>query len=107
MPLRPVKLSANRTMGVGEIINGFGSGIGVLPLIIVLQSIAASKALGRMNKYKVDTFQEIVALGLGNIFGSFFKAIPMTASFSRSAVNSSSGSQTPIAGLHLIHSCPC
>ena len=79
--------------------SGFGSGIGVLPLIIVLQSIAASKALGRLNKYKVDTFQEILALGLGNVFGSFFKAIPLTASFSRSAVSSSSGSKTPFTGI--------
>ena len=79
-------------------VSGFSSGIGVLPLIIVLQSIAASKALGRINRYKVDTFQEILALGFGNMFGSLFKAIPLTASFSRSAVSSSSGSKTPITG---------
>jgi len=98
-PLKAAKISANETISVGSMVSGFGSGIGVLPLIIVLQSIASSKALGRINRYKVDTFQEILALGLGNIFGSLFKAIPLTASFSRSAVCSSSGSKTPITGV--------
>eukprot|EP00795_Rhopilema_esculentum_P007163 gene7163-12824_t len=99
MPLKSIEISANKTLTVEQLITGFGSGIGVLPLIIVLQSVAASKALGRLNKYKIDTFQEIFALGLGNVFGSFFNSIPMTASFSRSAVNSSSGSRTPLAGV--------
>ena len=100
MPLKSIEISANETLTVEQLITGYGSGIGVLPLIIVLQSVAASKALGRLNKYKIDTFQEIFALGLGNVFGSFFNSIPMTASFSRSAVNSSSGSRTPIAGIY-------
>ena len=81
-------------------VQGFGSGIAVLPLMIIMKSIASSKGLGRINRYKVDTFQEILALGLGNIFASFFKAIPLTGCFARSAVSSSSGSKTPIAGLH-------
>ena len=93
-----MKINANETIGIGKMVSGFGSGIGVLPLIIVLQSIAASKALGRLNKYKVDDFQEIISLGLANIFGSFFKAFPMTTSFSRSAVNNSSGAMTPLSG---------
>ena len=97
--MKAAKISANETISVGTMISGFGAGVGVLPLIIVIQSIASSKALGRINRYKVDAFQEILALGLGNIFGSLFKAIPLTASFSRSAVNSSSGSKTPLAGI--------
>ena len=98
MPLKSVEVAGNRTLNVGDLVSGYGSGIGVLPLIIVMQSVAASKALGRMNKYKIDTFQEIIGLGAANLFGSFFGAIPMTASFSRSAINSSSGSKTPLAG---------
>lgn len=101
-PIRPISINANKTVSVSEMVSGFGTGIGVLPLIIVLQSIAASKALGRINKYKIDTFQEIIGLGFANLFASFFKAMPLTASFSRSAVQSASGSKTPIAGIHVL-----
>ena len=98
-PLKSVKISANETITIGEMVSGFGSGIAIVPLMITIKSIAASKALGRINGYKVDTFQEILALGLGNVFGSFFKAIPLTACFGRSAVSSSSGSKTPFTGI--------
>ena len=37
----------------------------------------------------VDASQEMVALGLCNIFGSFVQSMPTTGSFSRTAVNSS------------------
>ena len=37
----------------------------------------------------MDASQEMVALGLCNIFGSFVQSMPTTGSFSRTAVNSS------------------
>ena len=79
-------------------VDGFGAGIGIVSLIIVFVSLAISKTFGRINKYKVDVFQEILALGLCNVFASFFKAIPQSASFVRASVSSSSGSKTPITG---------
>eukprot|EP00794_Sanderia_malayensis_P014990 gene14990-16536_t len=98
-PLQSVKIDANKTLSVPDMISGFGSGLGVLPLIMVIQIVAAAKALGRKSQYKVDTFQEILALGAGNIFGSFFSSFPVTASFSRTAVSNMSGSKTPITGI--------
>jgi len=50
---------------------------------------------GRRNNYKVDPNQELLALGLANVLGSFVSAYPITASFSRSAVNGQSGVRTP------------
>ena len=97
--MKSVKISANETISISAMMSGFGSGIGVLPLIMVLQTIAVSKAFGRINRCKIDTFLEILAVGLGNVFGSLFKALPMTPGFGRSAVCSSSGSKTPVAGL--------
>ena len=100
-PLKSVKISANETITIGAMVSGFGSGVGVVCLVTVLQLIAASKTFGRINRYKVNVSQEIIALGLGNVFGSFFKAIPLTASFARSAVSNSSGSKTPFTGIAL------
>jgi len=46
---------------------------------------------------KTDSTQEMIAVGIGSIFGSFFGCIPQTASFSRSSVLSASGGQTQLA----------
>lgn len=47
----------------------------------------------------VDANQEMVALGLCNIFGSFSRSMPTTGSFTRTAVNNASGVKTPMGGL--------
>lgn len=47
----------------------------------------------------VDATQEMLALGLGNIVGSFFRSMPTTGSFTRTVVNNSSGVQTPMGGV--------
>lgn len=41
----------------------------------------------------------MTALGLCNIVGSFFHSMPVTGSFTRSAVNNASGVHTPLAGV--------
>ncbi|MCG8576277.1 MAG: sulfate permease [Flavobacteriales bacterium] len=43
--------------------------------------------------------QELIAIGTSNIIGSFFSSYIVTASFSRTAVNQSSGNKTPLAGM--------
>ena len=48
----------------------------------------------------VDASQEMIALGLCNIFGSFCQSMPTTGSFSRTAVNSSSGVKTSFGGVY-------
>ena len=48
----------------------------------------------------VDASQEMIALGLCNIFGSFVQSMPTTGSFSRTAVNSSSGVKTAMGGVY-------
>jgi len=68
-------------------------------LIGYMESIAISKALASKNQYKIDANGEMVALGLTNFIGSMFSSYPVTGSFSRSAVNDSTGAQTQFAGL--------
>jgi Sulfate permease and related transporters (MFS superfamily) len=48
----------------------------------------------------VDASQEMIALGMGNLAGSFINAMPVASSFSRSAVNNASGVQTTLGGLY-------
>lgn len=48
----------------------------------------------------VDGTQELLALGLSNVFGSFISSMPMTSGMSRTALNYASGVQTPLSGLY-------
>lgn len=46
----------------------------------------------------LDANQEMLALGLCNICGSFVRSMPITGSFTRTAVNNASGVKTPMGG---------
>jgi sodium-independent sulfate anion transporter 11 len=56
-------------------------------------------AFGRINGYKINPNQELIAIGVTNMFSSLFNAYPATGSFSRSALKSKCGVRTPIAGI--------
>ena len=59
-----------------------------------------STAFGRLNSYKINPNQELIAIGVTNTVGSCFGAYPATGSFSRSALKSKSGVRTPLAGVY-------
>lgn len=64
-----------------------------------LESISIAKAFASKAKYRIRPSQELLAIGMANVLGSFASAYPVTGSFSRSAVNSRSGVVTPLAGI--------
>ena len=49
--------------------------------------------------YKVRPSQEMIAMGVANVVSSFFSSIPVTGSFSRTAVNYQTGVKTPFGGV--------
>ncbi|KAI8365198.1 sulfate transporter family-domain-containing protein [Radiomyces spectabilis] len=66
-------------------------------VLLVMEHGAIATSLGKVSDYKVEMNQEIIAIGLTNVFASFFGAYPSTGAFSRSAVMSKSGARTPFA----------
>lgn len=73
-----------------------------LTLVMVgyLETISIGKSLeAKQDEYKIRPNQELMALGLSNMIGSWFKAYPSTSSFSRSAINQESGATTGMASL--------
>ncbi len=71
-----------------------------ISLVGFMESIAVAKAIqSKHRNYKVEPNQELVALGLANIGGSFFQAFPTTGGFSRTAVNDQAGAQTGMASI--------
>ncbi|XP_017487778.1 PREDICTED: sodium-independent sulfate anion transporter [Rhagoletis zephyria] len=69
----------------------------ILPIIAVLGNVAISKAFSSAG---ISPTRELIALSLSNVIGSFFSSMPVTGSFSRSAVNHASGVRTPIGGFY-------
>lgn len=71
-----------------------------ISLVSFMESIAVAKAIQSKHKnYKVDSNQELIALGLSNIGGSFFQSYPVTGGFSRTAVNDQSGAKTGMSSI--------
>ncbi len=75
---------------------------GYLPvtvIVLLMEHIAISKSFGRINNYTINPSQEMVAIGMTNIFGPFLGGYPATGSFSRTAIKSKAGVRTPVAGV--------
>ncbi|KAJ3040187.1 hypothetical protein HDV00_011283 [Rhizophlyctis rosea] len=67
-------------------------------IVCILEHIAVVKSFGRLNGYRGNPNQELIAMGVTNFIGSFLGAYPATGSFTRSAIKSQSGVRTPLAG---------
>ncbi|KAL6267139.1 hypothetical protein P5V15_000218 [Pogonomyrmex californicus] len=70
-------------------------------ITMVAYTISMSMALifAQKEGYEVDSNQELVAQGLGNLVGSFFSCMPITASLSRSLIQQTVGGHTQLASL--------
>ncbi|XP_043478598.1 sodium-independent sulfate anion transporter-like [Leptopilina heterotoma] len=88
----------NRTLNFVEMCSELGPAIFLVPIIGVLGNVAIAKAFASGNN--VDATQELLTLGICNVLGSCASSMPVTGSFSRSAVNHASGVKTPMGGLY-------
>uniref|UniRef100_A0A5F9CPG2 Solute carrier family 26 member 6 n=1 Tax=Oryctolagus cuniculus TaxID=9986 RepID=A0A5F9CPG2_RABIT len=61
-------------------------------------AISLGKIFALRHGYRVDSNQELVALGLSNLIGGIFQCFPVSCSMSRSLVQESTGGNTQIAG---------
>ena len=69
-----------------------------LALVGYLEAISIGRAFEEKDKVEtIDPNQELIALGASNMIGSFFQSYPVTASFSRSAINYGAGAKTTVA----------
>lgn len=88
----------NETIGFTEMVSDLGSSIFLVPIIAVLGNVAIAKAFASGGT--VDATQELLTLAGCNLLGSFVSSMPVTGSFSRSAVNHASGVRTPMGGVY-------
>ena len=100
---------------VGEIERGLpdlsfpGFGIGdlrrLLPTILTLalvqfmNVVTLGRAFASKHSYTISPNRELFAIGTANLFGGFFQSIPVSGSFSRTAVNEQAGGKTPLSNV--------
>jgi len=69
-------------------------------LISFIESLAISKRIvSKLQTYQIDPDQELMALGISKVGGSFFQGFPTTGSFVRTAINFDNGAQTGISSI--------
>lgn len=94
------RIEGNSTVVLGfrDICSELGSSIGLIPMIAILEQVAIAKSFA--GGKKTDATQEMIALGVANILGSLVGAMPISASFGRSSVQSQSGVKTPMSNIY-------
>jgi SulP family sulfate permease len=75
-----------------------GSAI-VVALVSFAETYSVGKAISSGTKQKVDVNQEFIGQGLANLVGSFFQSYPVSGSFSRTAINFTSGAKTWVSSV--------
>jgi len=68
-----------------------------LALVQFMKNVSLGRVFATRHGYTIDANRELVGIGSANLVGSFFSSIPVSGSFSRSAVNDQTGAQTPLA----------
>lgn len=85
-----------KTYNFIDMFKALGLSLITIPLVSILESVAIAKAFSKGKI--VDATQEMIALGLCNIVAAFASSIPITGSFTRTAVNNASGVKTQFGG---------
>ncbi|KAK9737144.1 Sulfate permease family [Popillia japonica] len=88
----------NTTLSFLDMTKELGIGIFVIPFMAIVANAAIAKSFMQYNV--LDGSQEMLALGICNIIGSCVGAMPVSGSFSRSAINQSSGVRSPVSGIY-------
>ncbi len=68
-----------------------------LALVQFMSVASLGRVFAQRHHYGIRPNRELWAVGAANAAGSFFQGIPVSGSFSRSAVNDQAGAQTPLA----------
>jgi sulfate permease, SulP family len=71
-----------------------------ISLVGFAESFAVAKTIQAKHKnYRLNSNQELTALGIANFGAAFFQGYPVTGGFSRTAVNNDAGAKTTMASI--------
>jgi SulP family sulfate permease len=75
------------------------SSAAAIAVLGLLEALAIAKAIALKSGQRLDYNRQILAEGLGNIVGGFFRCMPGAGSLSRTAINYQAGAVTRFSGL--------
>ncbi|XP_065075945.1 sodium-independent sulfate anion transporter-like isoform X2 [Ochlerotatus camptorhynchus] len=91
----PLSITNNGTYySFSDMVSVMRTSIITIPLVSILEIISIGKAFSK-DKI-VDATQEMLALGMCNMAVAFFSPLPVAGSFTRTAINNSSGVKTSL-----------
>lgn len=70
-----------------------------IAMLGMIESLLCGASAGRMTGKELDSNQELVAQGIGNMILPFFGGVPATAAIARTSVAIKSGAQTRLTGI--------
>jgi SulP family sulfate permease len=76
----------------------FGPAI-VIAMVSFAETYSVGKSIAGETKQKLNVNQEFIGQGVANLIGSFFQCYPTSGSFSRSAINFSTGAKTGVSSV--------
>ena len=88
--LPPLSFSAVQTLAEGAF---------AIALLGLVEAISIGRAFGLKQNRPFDANREIMAQGLSNVVGSFFRCYAASGSFTRSGVNYEAGAATPLSAI--------
>ncbi len=99
----PTTLISPNRLGVGDLSLGNLQPV-LMPAVSIallgmVESLLCGASAGRMTNKPLDSNQELVAQGIGNLLLPFFGGIPATAAIARTSVAIKAGAQTRLAGI--------
>jgi SulP family sulfate permease len=71
----------------------------MIAIVAYVESFSIGTTLANRQRARVNSNQELIALGAANIGAAFTGAYPVAGSFSRSSVNYQAGGRTPISSI--------
>ncbi|MCP5178535.1 MAG: sulfate permease [Pseudomonadales bacterium] len=71
----------------------------ILAVVVYVESYSIASGFATREQSRINSHQELIALGASNIGAAFFGAYPVAGSFSRSSVNYDAGARTPISSV--------
>lgn len=71
----------------------------MIALVAFVESYSVGTSLATRQRTRLNSHQELIALGAANIGAAFTGAYPVAGSFSRSSINYQAGARTPVSSL--------
>lgn len=95
VPENRLLLSALNLRTIGALVTPAFS----IAILGMIESLLCGASAGRMTGVRLDSNQELIAQGVGNILLPFFGGIPATAAIARTSVAIKSGAKTRLTGV--------